>query len=46
MTVNRPVGDNARKGAVLASGQFMDQKKSATAKPSKACVGNRPIEPR
>jgi hypothetical protein len=55
MAVNKPLGDNARKGAVRkrsqlkikmegeshwtkrdkASGQFMDQKKSATAKPFK-----------
>ncbi len=55
MAVNKPVGDNARKGAVKkrtqlktkiegeehwtkrskASGKFMDQKKSATAKPFK-----------
>lgn len=55
MAVNKPVGDDARKGAVRkrsqlktkvegeahwtkrskASGQFMDQKKSALAKPFK-----------
>jgi hypothetical protein len=55
MAVNKPVGDNARKGAVRkrsqlktkvegeshwtkrskASGRFMDQKKSASAKPFK-----------
>jgi hypothetical protein len=55
MAVNKPVGDNARKGAVRkrsqlktkiageahwtkrskSSGQFMDQKKSASAKPFK-----------
>ena len=55
MAVNKPVGDNARKGAVRkrsqlktkmqgearwtkrskASGQFLDQKKSASAKPFK-----------
>jgi hypothetical protein len=55
MAVNKPLGDNARKGAVRkrsqlktkmqgdsrwtkrdkASGQFMDQKKSATATPFK-----------
>jgi len=55
MAVNKPSGDNARKGAVRkrsqlktkmqgealwtkrdkTSGQFMDQKKSATAKPFK-----------
>ena len=55
MAVNKPVGDNARKGAVRkrsqlktkvegeahwtkrgkASGRFMDQKKSVSAKPFK-----------
>jgi hypothetical protein len=55
MAVNKPVGDNARKGAVRkrsqlntkiegeahwtkrsrTSGEFMDQKKTATAKPFK-----------
>jgi hypothetical protein len=55
MAVNKPVGDNARKGAVRrrsqlktkvegeahwtkrsrATGQFVDQKNSATAKPFK-----------
>jgi hypothetical protein len=55
MAVNKPIGDNARKGAVRkrsqleikvegeahwtkrskASGRFLDQKKSASAKPFK-----------